>query len=73
MTRIPFATLRPVAELQDRVDLSGGFFYTTSKTGWVSLWHADKGANTAILLGQRHPGTSGKDAATIARNLLAGA
>lgn len=65
------SVIRKTAEIADRHDLGGGFFYTTATNGCVTLWHGDDGQ--AIQLAQRHPGTSGKDAATIARNLLAGA
>lgn len=67
MTTIATSPTRPTADIPDRVDLGQGFFYVlTGDT--VGLWHSD--GDEAIQLGLRRQGTSGKQAATIARDML---
>jgi hypothetical protein len=70
---IALITIKDMADVPTpRHDLGGGFFYTTADTGMVTLWHENKETDEACQLAQRHPGTSGKDAATIADDLLLG-
>lgn len=67
MTTIATSPIRATADIPDRVDLGQGFFYVlTGDT--VGLWHSD--GSEAIQLGLRRQGTSGKPAATIARDML---
>lgn len=54
--------------LANKVWLNDDTFYTVAPGGNVALWNSEDG--DAIQLGVRHPGTSGKDAATIARDML---
>jgi hypothetical protein len=71
---IPQATITALTQIPKPLnDLGSGFFYTTSDNGTVTLWHASRGDTEACQLAQRHPGTSGKDAATIANDMLLGA
>jgi hypothetical protein len=42
-------------------------FYTVAENGTVAVWFSDD--EEAIQLGARHPGTSGKSAATIANDI----
>lgn len=54
--------------LPGKVWINADTFYTVAPGGNVALWNAEDG--DAIQLGVRHPGTSGKSAATIANDLL---
>ena len=55
------------ADAQNKIWMDDDVFYVVAENGTVSVWAVEE--DEAIQLGARHPGTSGKTSAEIARNI----